>query len=668
MPGRALLPRGVSPRLLLVLAGLLAWLTLPTATRAEIPPGKGGFVFEDRRGNAGLPIQVWTYRPKGYRADSPIVFVMHGTLRNGETYREPWVPIADRYQCLVVVPEFSTKHYPGSRMYHFGNVRGADGQPVEEAKWTFSAIEHLFDHVKQETGSTRPGYFIFGHSAGSQFLHRLVLFKHKPRITLAVTANAGSYTMPTFTTDQPYGLGQSGVTEARLRQALTVPLVVLLGEQDIDPNDKYLPRDSGAKAQGAHRFERGHNFHRAAQVEAQRLGVEPKWTLQTVPGVGHDNARMAPAAARLFFAGEPEQTARPLDDKLQAALTQVDRLAVAELARDPIGGCTVGVVAGPDLVWAKSYGLADIQSKTPASNDHVYRVGSITKQFTALMLLQLADAGRVKLSDPAAKFFPELGRVQPAHADAPPVTLAQLATMTSGLAREPGNAALHSRGPASAWEKSTLAALAETRYQHEPGTRYLYSNIGYAALGAALSRAAKQPFTEYVHEHILTPLGMTSTAFEPRDTFAGRLARGYVLVNGKPDGSAAEREHTGRGYRVPNGALYSTVGDLARFLAFELGHGPEQVLKRSARDDNFSRVSSADGKLGTGYGIGFLAQRRGDLVFIGHGGAVAGYNAAAYVERGTRTGVIVLRNVGGGKFSASGLCLRALEVLAASRR
>jgi poly(3-hydroxybutyrate) depolymerase len=270
----------------------------------EIVPGKGSFPFADQRGNADRPIQVWTYRPQGFRPDSPIVFVMHGTLRNGETYREPWVRLADRYQCLVVVPEFSAKQYP-TRAYQFGNLRAADGQQVEESKWTFSAIEHLFDHVRQEVGSRRDRYHLFGHSAGSQFVHRLILCKPNARVARAVAANAGSYTMPTSETEWPYGLGKSGVAEARLRQALTVPLVILLGEKDTDPNDRHLPRGRSARTQGAHRFERGLRFYRTALAEANRLGVELKWDWEPVLGVGHDNALMAPAAARILFADEP---------------------------------------------------------------------------------------------------------------------------------------------------------------------------------------------------------------------------------------------------------------------------------------------------------------------------------------------------------------------------
>lgn len=284
--------------------GLLCCLICTSPADAAIPEGKGGFVFTDARGNADRPIQVWTYRPKGYRKESPIVFVMHGTLRNGETYREPWVPLAEQHGWLIIVPEFSTKHYPGTRMYHFGNVRDAEGKPIEEAKWTFAAVEHLFDHVRTATGSTRGHYYLFGHSAGSQFVHRMLLWKPRARVALAVAANAGSYTVPSFTTEMPFGLQNSGVSEEQLRRAMSIPMVISLGEQDIDPNDKNLPREPGARQQGEHRFARGHHFVQGAQAEAKRLKTDLQWTLETVPNVGHDNAKMAPAAARAILAHE----------------------------------------------------------------------------------------------------------------------------------------------------------------------------------------------------------------------------------------------------------------------------------------------------------------------------------------------------------------------------
>jgi poly(3-hydroxybutyrate) depolymerase len=284
----------------------LVWLGLLFAASASlaaeaVPLGKSDFVFADERGNVDKPIRVWVYRPDKFVADSPIVFVMHGTLRNGETYREPWVSLAEGAGALVVVPEFSLADYRDPRTYQFGNMRTKSGEPIEESKWTFAAVEHLFDHIKTATDSTRERYFLFGHSAGAQFVHRMVLFQGGSRIALAVTANAGSYTLPDFEATFPFGLKDSEVTEARLKAALEVPMLVLLGENDTDTNDKYLPKYKEAMAQGPHRFARGHHFYDSAETAAVRLRVPLKWTKAIVPSVGHDNSRMAPVAARVMF-------------------------------------------------------------------------------------------------------------------------------------------------------------------------------------------------------------------------------------------------------------------------------------------------------------------------------------------------------------------------------
>jgi D-alanyl-D-alanine carboxypeptidase len=358
-------------------------------------------------------------------------------------------------------------------------------------------------------------------------------------------------------------------------------------------------------------------------------------------------------------------TAAPAtQSNLASPLERIEQLAAAEFAKDPRGSVTIGVVSRDRLAWSKSYGEADVQRHVAATPDSVYRIGSITKQFTGLMLLQLVERGKVRLTDPVEKYLPEINRLAGRQPGWPPVTLLQLATMTSGIAREPQDLPTFLVGPVSTWEQTTVKALERTTYAHEPGTRYLYSNIGYAALGAALSRAAGRPFTDYVRDEILLPLGMTRSAFEPNPAISPAIAKGYGIRAGALDGSAPEREHEGRGYKVPNGALYTTVGDLAKFLSFELGHGPSAVLSSKARDDNYSRVLSASGALDSGYGIGFQATRRGANVFIGHGGSVAGYNAAAHVHRPSQTGVIVLRNVGGGPVSVAGLAMRALDILA----
>lgn len=351
-------------------------------------------------------------------------------------------------------------------------------------------------------------------------------------------------------------------------------------------------------------------------------------------------------------------------ESLHSQLMEIDSMIAADLAKRPVGSVTAGVVAGKQLIWGKSYGDADMEKKISADADTVYRIGSITKMFTALMLEQLVDAGKVHLSDPVEKYFPEMTAVQGRFPDAPPITLVQLATHTSGLGREPDNTETYVTGAVADWEKTLIAALPHLRYQFEPGTRFFYSNIGFAVLGAALSRAAGESYVEYVPKHIFEPLGMTHSALERNAQMLPHLSKGYQLIGpgGAVDSETPQREHeTGRGYKVPNGAIYTTLGDLARFASFLMGQGPESVLK-SASLERFQMQSAVPADIGltSGYGIGFQVDRRDNYVAFGHGGAVAGYTSMLLINRLKGIGVIVFSN---GAANPGSLAERTLDIL-----
>lgn len=350
---------------------------------------------------------------------------------------------------------------------------------------------------------------------------------------------------------------------------------------------------------------------------------------------------------------------------LDAALAELDTQLAADFAKDGVGGVSVGVVSGAKLVWSKHYGYADAQAKRAPTNDSAYRIGSITKQFTALAMLQLVEQGTMRLTDPLEKYVPEIKSVQDAYAGTPPITLLQVATMHSGLAREPGEACKdHSVGPVSSWPQKVLGCLPTVRYQFEPGTAYLYSNIGYASLGVAIERAAGKPYTTVVTENIFRPLGMTRSSFEPTPEIRKDLAHGYRrLPNGQGDASGPDRELDGRGYRVPNGAIFSTVNDLAKFLAWELGEGPSGILKKETQTANYERAFFSGPTLMTGYGVGFMVSRRGDVTMLGHGGSTAGYHAAALFHRPSRLGVVVLRGCDSCPVDASPVASRFLDRL-----
>ncbi len=331
--------------------------------------------------------------------------------------------------------------------------------------------------------------------------------------------------------------------------------------------------------------------------------------------------------------------------ELAGAIAQIDTLIAAEYARQKEGSITVGVVSGGELIWTKSYGVADMREHRPATKDSTYRIGSISKQFAGIMLLQLVEQGKVRLSDPVTKYYPEFNLVQNPQAYPTP-TLLQLAAHTAGLESEPDDTEKYTTGPVADWDKTLLTALPHVRYKYEPGTHEMNSNIGCAILGEALSRAAAEPYVNYVQEHILKPLGMSHAAFEQNDAILRTLAKGYVVNGNSADPQPAARELAqGRGYKVPAGALFMPVADLARFVSFEMGYGPEGVLPKSVLSENLSHVYGMDGEMTFGAGVAFTVYRQGTTISFGQIGSVSGYQAAAFFNPLSHTGFILMRNV-----------------------
>lgn len=264
------------------------------ASAPEPSDGRTDFVFEDW---AGPALTVYAIEPEGLAPDAPVVIVMHGVKRNADDYRDNWVDLANTYGFRIYAPMFDQASFPGADYYNLGGV-GTD------AVSAYDAIEPMFDFVTSHRGVSATHYSIFGHSAGSQFVHRFVCFADPARMDLAITANAGWYTMPTGEAAWPYGLGGIDPADCDAAKWLARPMLVLLGDQDVDPMDPNLRRTPEALAQGATRFERGHAFYDMASGAAEALGVKFGWTKQIVPGVAHDNRGMALAAADVIAARE----------------------------------------------------------------------------------------------------------------------------------------------------------------------------------------------------------------------------------------------------------------------------------------------------------------------------------------------------------------------------
>jgi poly(3-hydroxybutyrate) depolymerase len=278
-------------------AFLVSILAAPIVHAIEIPEGPSSFQWED--GMTSRPLTVWTYRPTTLAPGAKIVFVLHGMNRDGKRYRDQWQPHAEKGSFLLVAPEFDERSFT-EYAYQRGNVADADGNALDESRWTFNTIEKIFDVVRAAARLRTARYSLYGHSAGAQFVHRFVLFMPDARYERAIAANAGWYTMPTFEVSFPYGLGNAPATEAGLKRAMGRDLVVILGDEDTGDSDPGLRNTDRARSQGRTRLERGETFHQTALASSRKLGVSLRWRRIVVRDAGHSNREMAAAAAALL--------------------------------------------------------------------------------------------------------------------------------------------------------------------------------------------------------------------------------------------------------------------------------------------------------------------------------------------------------------------------------
>lgn len=264
-------------------------------------PGANSLVWHD----SAFPEQtlyLHTARPRQYTPRTPVLFVHHGVGRNGAAYRDYWLPLAEEHNLLAIAIEFPEESFPDYLRYHFGNLHNEDGTPNPREKWTYGIVPRLFDALREAGVTDRERYGVFGHSAGGQFVHRMLSFGFRDRVAAAVSANAGTYAMPDLTVPWPFGLGETEVTPGSLAALLAFPITVMAGTNDTKTTGRYFPKGPRSMRQGETRYHRAHNYVRLGQATAESLGSHCAWTVIDVPDVGHDGHGMSIAAAPVIAA------------------------------------------------------------------------------------------------------------------------------------------------------------------------------------------------------------------------------------------------------------------------------------------------------------------------------------------------------------------------------
>ncbi|MEW2396538.1 serine hydrolase domain-containing protein [Streptomyces sp. NPDC046862] len=302
------------------------------------------------------------------------------------------------------------------------------------------------------------------------------------------------------------------------------------------------------------------------------------------------------------------------------------RVAVGQ-AEGRAPSMVAAVVRGGRTVWTGT--RTCLEGHAPDENTQ-YRVGSITKTFTAVLVLRLRDEGVLDLGDPLEKHLPGTGAGE--------ATIAELLAHRGGLAAET---------PSPWWERTpgTLRpeladALGEQPHRHPVGRRFHYSNIGYALLGALVEELRGAPWEDVLRREVLEPLGLRRTSCEPMVPHAGGWA-----VHPWADVMLPEpTEHFGR--MAPAGQLWSTTEDLARFAAF-LATGDDRVLSEESLHEMRTPAAPAevaDVAAGAAYGLGMQLQQHEGRFLVGHSGSVPGFLAGLTISVEDDVAAVVLVN------------------------
>lgn len=322
--------------------------------------------------------------------------------------------------------------------------------------------------------------------------------------------------------------------------------------------------------------------------------------------------RLLQTAVLIALAGQP-LVAQATDRA--AIVRKLDSIAESPLLEKRTTGIVAAVIRGGDTLLMKGYGKADVEWNVSMPADAVFEIGSITKQFTAVAILQLRDAGKLALDDEITKWIPDFPATHR-------ITLRRMLDHTSGIK---GITEIPEFGPLSRtmWARDSALALIRRQPQHfAPGEAAIYNNSAFWLLGLVVEKASGMSYEDYVEKNIFAPLGMTRSMYCNSDEVVEKRAHGYGVQGGMT------RRVPMNIHRWPfsAGSLCSTAGDLVTWM--KALHGGKVLAKHSYAEMT-SPSKLADGTpLNYGMGIG-VGRDPGGRRYIGHGGSITGFGAEA---------------------------------------
>jgi hypothetical protein len=244
-------------------------------------------------------LNYYTYLPNKVNDSMQVMFVMHGTDRNAMDYLDAWKDFANANNYLIVAPAFLEVVKDESFDYQEGNVWDQNHVWNNKEDWAFMAVERIFGELVSNNALVADSFLIFGHSAGAQFVHRMVLFMPESRIKMAFAANAGWYTFPNYEEKFPYGLMNTSIKDQTLSMAFQKKLFVLLGEEDKAKD--HLRQTENANKQGKTRIERGSTFFKCSGRKATAIQSVFNWERMVIKHAAHNYIQMSKEAQKIIL-------------------------------------------------------------------------------------------------------------------------------------------------------------------------------------------------------------------------------------------------------------------------------------------------------------------------------------------------------------------------------
>jgi CubicO group peptidase (beta-lactamase class C family)/D-alanyl-D-alanine dipeptidase len=348
--------------------------------------------------------------------------------------------------------------------------------------------------------------------------------------------------------------------------------------------------------------------------------------------------------------------AAPASSPYAAVIPSIEQFIAHEMEDKELPAVSIALVDDQRIVWSKGFGSADPKAKTPATAETVYRVGSVSKLFTDIAVMQLVEQGKLDLDAPITAYLPEF---QPRNSFGKPITLRQLMSHRAGLVRESPVGSYFD--PTEPSLTDTIASLNRTALVYEPGTRTKYSNAGIATVGYALERTQGEPFAKYLKRAVLDPLGLKDSNFEPTAALNARLAKAYMWTI---DGRVFDAPTFQLGIH-PAGSMYTTVNDLGKFMS-ALFAGGGAALKPETVQQMWTPQFAKPGEK-TGYGIGFRLGELDGHRQVGHGGAIYGFATSLSALPDDKLGVVVVTTKDSANTVTNRIAEAALKAMLAAR-